>query len=93
MKKIIPYLTILATILCIVNFVFLYKVQSQINGIRKDIQSVQSSVDKMTKAPSINDGFEVDDPLNPSPNNLQDILNRINEAEENIKSEFYYRYR
>lgn len=93
MKKYLPYLTMLTTILCAANLIYLCGVQAQINEVRKDIQFVRHSVSEMTKVPSINDEFSMEDPLNPSPNNLQDILDRIDELEKNISFELGYRNR
>lgn len=93
MKKLIPYISILIVILCVTNLVCLYFVHAEIKDLKADIHSVAVSVDRITEAPKINDELQVEDPFHPSPNNLQDILNRIDVAEENIRTDIQFRNR
>lgn len=93
MKKLLPYMSIIAIVLCIANLIYLSMIQSKLNDVSDDIQSLKSSVYNITKRPQLGDEIIIEDPLYPSPNNLQDILNRIEKAEKNIRAEIYYRSR
>ena len=93
MKKKIPLWNILTIVLCIANLVYLSIIQSSLNDVNEDIKSLKTSVYNITETPSLGDNPVIEDPLNPEPNNLQDILNRIDEAEKNIRTEIYYRTR
>ncbi len=93
MKKVFPYLSIIAIVLCIANLIYLSVIQSHINDVSENIQSLNNSVYEITKAPGLEDDIVIEDPLNPSPNSLQDIIDRIDKAEKNIRTDFYYRNR
>lgn len=82
MKKIKPYLIVLSVVLCVANLVYLFFIQIQISNVSTEIKSLKSSYNEMTKHPSFDDKIEMldEDPFNPDPYTLHDILDEIEDA-------------
>lgn len=100
-KGITIYLSIIAIFFCIANLIYLSIIQFQINDVSENIQSLKNLVNKITEVPKWEDDFKFEDEYNfdtsqNTPNSLQDVIDRvidrIDEAEMEIKSELNYRY-
>lgn len=85
MKKII--LPTFFIFLFLVNIAFLFCLHMEIKETNEKVRDVEQSIYKLTKVQKLGEIPEdlSYDRFNPRPNNLQDIINRINVAEINIR--------
>ena len=72
------------------NLVYLSVIHSEIKAVKYDVKDVLWSVNDITKP----DGLKEDmmrgiDPLNPEPTRIQDVIDKIEKAEENIRDDIY----
>lgn len=88
MKKIMPYLTILTIVLCISNLVYLYRVDSKISDVKSSISDVKSSLSTLTKFS--NNGYQRGAEMRNSPYCLQDIMDKIDDAANDIEQKILY---
>ena len=81
LKSMMPFMVLIAILLGIANLIFINKVEKDLAETKKEVVTVEDAVYEMTEEdPSLFAG---------SRTKLYQILNRIDEAEDNIRDDIY----
>ena len=92
LKTLMPFMIFVAILLGLFNLIFLYRIQSKLNQVENKVVQVDGNLNTMTSDyKSIVDYRQ----RNRSHKRLQDIIIRIDQAENDITEkldQFYYRY-
>lgn len=95
LKSMMHFMVLITIVLGIANLLYINKVENELAETTQEVVSVENEIDKMTT--NVQPGLEpmvVADPFNEEPrNNLRDILNKIEDAENNIRRDLNIRFR
>lgn len=84
-KTYTPYFVFGILLLCILNSITLFRIQSNLAEAKKEVEGIDGKINKMTS-----ERTRFDRVTHPVTYRLQDVINRIDDAEKEIKEYIYY---